>query len=146
MLVFAGTSVMTAPRVVIAAVLAEVRHGLPLVAALGRLAHGLRPDQHRRHGVFSGERRAQRNAYATGVLVLIAGASCTSYVDLRNQWRQHGGFGRSIGTFWLLIVAVVFVLITVVVCFHAGGGLAISAFFIAAILGLSVFFASHARR
>jgi hypothetical protein len=88
---------------------------------------------------FQASVEQQRNAYATGVLVLIAGASCTSYVDLRIQWRVHRGFFRGLAVWWLFIVAFGFSLVMATIFFHAGGGLAISAFFIAAILGLSVF-------
>jgi hypothetical protein len=139
MLAFAGTSVMTALAFLLPQFLLKFgmdfrwsqRWGVLLIVFA---AINIVVTVH-----FQASVEQQRNAYATGVLVLIVGASCTSYMDLRHQWRQHGGFFRGLGAFWLLVVAVVFVMVMIAVLFHAGGGLAISAFFIAAILGLSVF-------
>ncbi len=139
MLAFAGTSVMTALASLLPQFLLKFgmdfrwsqRWGILLIVfALINIAVTVH---------FKASVELQRNAYATGVLVLIAGASLTSYLDLRNQWREHGGFFRGIGVFWLLVVAVVFAMLMIAVLFHAGGGLAISAFFIAAILGMSIF-------
>lgn len=138
MLSFAGTSVITALASLLPKFLLKFgmdfrwsqRWGLLLIAFA---AINIVITVH-----FQASVEQQRNAYATGVLVLILAASVSSYADLRKEWRQSGGFFRGLGVLWLLAVAVGFVLVMLAVFVHAGGGLAIAAFFIAAILGLSV--------
>jgi hypothetical protein len=138
MLVFAGTSVMTALASLLPQFLLKFgmdfrrsqRWGILLIVfALINVVVTVH---------FQASVDRQRNAYATGVLVLLVSASVSSYVDLRNRWRLEGGVLRGLAVIWLLAVAAGFVLVAVGVLFHAGGGLAISALFIAAILGLSV--------
>jgi hypothetical protein len=139
MLAFAGTSVMTALASLLPQFLLKFgmdfrwsqRWGVLLIAfAIINIVVTVH---------FQASVEQQRNAYATAVLVLIAAAAVASYIDLRKVWDQSGGFFRSVGMLWLLATAVGFTLVMLAVFFHAGGGLAISAFFIAAILGVSVF-------
>jgi hypothetical protein len=138
LLSFAGTSVMTA----LAGLLPQflLRFGMDFrwshrwgVLLLVFAGINLAVTVHFRASV-----EAQRNAYATGVIVLIVATCLSSYADLRKDWRSQGGFFRGIGVVYFFIVAVGFVLVAIVVLWHAGGGLAIALGFIAAILALSV--------
>src|SRR5262249_21192053 len=83
---------------------------------------------------------AQRNAYASGVLVLMSCACIVTVLDKkqtpvnRKEWR----FLRrlNIGHFW--VVAGVFAATTLAVAMHSGGGLTIAGLFIAVLLGMSI--------
>ena len=138
LLAFAGTSVMTA----LAALLPQflLRFGMDFrwshrwgILLMTFAAINLAITVYFRASV-----EAQRNAYATGVIALIVSASASSFFDLRKTWRSQGGFFRGLGLGYFLLVAVGFTLVALVVLWHAGGGLAISGGFIAAILALSV--------
>jgi len=106
---------------------------------------------------FQASVSAQRNAYASGVLVLMSSAAVVTVLDLRKkrhgdrETRRQGekspvslspGFLVSVST-WLgvvyfTLVAAIFVLITVAVAVHSASGLVISGCFILALLGTSV--------
>lgn len=83
---------------------------------------------------------AQRNAYASGVLVLMSCACLVTVLDKKQAWaaRPHTGIMMrlDIGYYWA--VAGVFVVTTVAVALHSGGGLTIAACFITALLGMSI--------
>ena len=136
LLSFAGTSVMTALAGLLPQFLLRFgmdfrwsqRWGVLLIAfALINLAVTV---------YFRASVEAQRNAYATGVIVLIVAASASSWLDLRKSWKAQRGFFRGLGVLYLWIVTVGFTLIGLVILWHAGGGLMIAAGFIAAILAL----------
>jgi hypothetical protein len=138
LLSFAGTSVMTALAGLLPQFLLRFgmdfrwsqRWGVLLIAfALINLAVTVH---------FRASVEAQRNAYATGVIVLIVAASASSWLDLRKSWKAQRGFFRGLGVLYLWTVTIGFTLVGLVILWHAGGGLMIAAGFIAAILALSV--------
>ena len=138
LLSFAGTSVMTALAGLLPQFLLRFgmdfrwsqRWGVLLIAfALINLAVTVH---------FRASVEAQRNAYATGVIVLIVASSASSWLDLRKSWKAQRGFFRGLGVLYLWTVTVGFALIGLVIIWNAGGGLMIAAGFIAAILALSV--------
>jgi hypothetical protein len=83
---------------------------------------------------------AQRGAYATAVLVLIAAASISTLYDKREIHRAQPRHPLLFWLGWLyyFLIAVTFVLITLGVVLHSAGGLAIALCFIVLILGMSV--------
>lgn len=137
-LIFAGTSVMTALAVLLPRFLLRFgmelrwihRWGLLLVLfAAVNLAVTL---------YFQASVDAQRNAYASGVLVLISCACLVTYLHVRRRREIIGGLGRRLAEWFFAGVCLIFVVVTVAVAVRAGSGLLIAALFILAILALSV--------
>ncbi|MFO0863645.1 MAG: amino acid transporter [Gemmataceae bacterium] len=79
----------------------------------------------------------QRNAYAVGVLALIAAACWTAALDRRRRV-DRSGFWFGLGTIWYRLVFVGFLAIFAVVAVKGWSGLAIASVFIGCILALSV--------
>ncbi|MBI3412023.1 MAG: amino acid transporter [Planctomycetes bacterium] len=83
---------------------------------------------------------AQRNAYASGVLVLMSCACVVTVLDkrqLRAELKDPSLRRRlNVGYFWL--IAGVFVATTLAVAIHSGGGFMIAGCFIAVLLGTSI--------
>ncbi len=90
---------------------------------------------------FQASVSAQRNAYASGVLVLMSSAAVVTVLDKRDLQRHSQGRGRflrSLGIGYFTVVAAVFVLTTLVVALHSASGLVIAGSFIVALLAMSV--------
>jgi len=92
---------------------------------------------------FQASVAAQRNAYASGVLVLMSSAAVATVLDKRQILAQKqdqcpGRFLRKLGVGYFTLVATVFVLTTIAVALHSSAGLVIAACFIVAILASSV--------
>jgi hypothetical protein len=137
-LTLAGSSVMTALAVLVPRLLLRFgmemrwvhRWGALLVLFAGvNLAVTL---------YFQASVDAQRNAYASGVLVLISCACVVTYLEKRRHREILGGIGRWLAQWFFAGVAVVFGVITLAVAVRAGSGLFIAALFILTILALSV--------
>jgi hypothetical protein len=137
-LTLAGSSVMTALAVLVPRLLLRFgmemrwihRWGALLVLFAGvNLAVTL---------YFQASVDAQRNAYASGVLVLISCACWVTYLEKRRHREILGGFGRWLAQWFFAGVALIFGVITIAVAARAGSGLLIAALFILTILTLSV--------
>ncbi len=137
-LTLAGTSVMTALAVLLPRFLLRFgmelrwihRWGVLLVLFAGvNLAVTL---------YFRASVENQRNAYASGVLVLISSACVVAYVEKRRRREILGGAGRRLAEWFFAGVCVLFVVVTLAVAVRSGSGLLIAALFILAILALSV--------
>ena len=109
---------------------------------------------------FKASVSAQRNAYASGVLVLMSGAAVVAVLEKRRPpVSQASGYGEgkdgpparfsAVSSFWrrcwgrlgiayFTVVAVIFGLTTVAVAFHSASGLVIAACFIVALLVMSI--------
>jgi hypothetical protein len=92
---------------------------------------------------FQASVAAQRNAYASGVLVLMSSAAVVTVLDKRQILAQKrdqrpGRFLRKLGVGYFTLVATVLVLTTIAVALHSGAGLVIASCFILAILASSV--------
>jgi hypothetical protein len=137
-LTLAGSSVMTALAVLVPRLLLRFgmemrwihRWGALLVLFAGvNLAVTL---------YFQASVDAQRNAYASGVLVLISCACWVTYLEKRRHREILGGVGRWLAQWFFAGVALVFGVITIAVAVRAGSGLLIAGLFILTILTLSV--------
>ncbi len=71
----------------------------------------------------------QQGAYATSVLVLLAGAALAALVDLRTRWRRY--FLRPFVTAPLVLVSLIFLLTACWVCYDNPTGLLIALLFVA---------------
>ncbi len=70
----------------------------------------------------------QQGAYATSVLVLLAGATLAAFVDMRTRWRRY--FFRPLATAPLVVVGAIFLLTAVAVCYDNFAGLVIALLFV----------------
>lgn len=80
----------------------------------------------------------QQGAYATGVLVLLAGATLAALIDLRSRWRRY--FFRPLATAPLVLVGLIFSFTAIGVCCDNPAGVIIALLFVAVlfvIAGLS---------
>ncbi|MSQ92934.1 MAG: amino acid transporter [Gemmataceae bacterium] len=91
---------------------------------------------------FKADVEDQRNAYATGVLVLMACAAVVTVFEIRRSRAQSADKEWLIVYFFRLLfyglIAIVFVATMLTVAAHSGGGLGIALCFIAAILAMSI--------
>jgi hypothetical protein len=70
----------------------------------------------------------QQGAYATAVLVLLAGATLAAIVDMRTRWR--GYFFRPLATAPLVLVCLIFLLTAIGVCYDNPAGVIIALLFV----------------
>jgi|GEM_PF-35848 len=70
----------------------------------------------------------QQGAYATSVLVLLAGAALAALIDLRTRWRRY--FFRPLVTAPLVLVCMIFLLMATGVCYDNPAGLVIALLFV----------------
>jgi hypothetical protein len=106
---------------------------------------------------FQASVSAQRNAYASGVLVLMSGAAVVVVLEKKrsrdsepvSQGKTRGlsfghfvdflsSFWRRLGIAYFTVVAAVFVLTTIAVAVHSASGLVIAVCFIVALLVMSI--------
>ena len=92
---------------------------------------------------FEASVSAQRNAYASGVLVLMSCACVVSVLDkkdvrARKKAEPRGRLLRWLGVSYFRIVTAAFLLTTLAVVLHSLSGLVIAACFIVTLLGMSV--------
>jgi len=78
--------------------------------------------------VFHASVSHQQGAYATGVLVLLAGAALAAVIDLRSRWQHY--FFRPLLTAPFLLVCVIFLLMAVGVCYDNPAGVVIALLFV----------------
>ncbi|MCI0379361.1 MAG: amino acid transporter, partial [Gemmataceae bacterium] len=82
---------------------------------------------------------AQRNAYASGVMVLIACAAMVTVLDKSHAWKASPrGFWSFVNLWYFRVLAGGFVLLALAVVVRSFSGLAIAALFIGALLVMSV--------
>ena len=81
---------------------------------------------------FQASVSAQRNAYASGVLVLMSSAAVATVLDKRRRGERWGL------AYYSTLVATVFVLTTLAVALHSGSGLVIAGCFIVTLLASSI--------
>lgn len=141
-LCFAGTSVMTALAVLLPQFLLRFgmefkranRWGVLLIvfAAVNMLVTVY----------FQASVTAQRNAYASGVLVLMSSAAMVTVIDKRavhaEKRGQSGGWLRRLGIAYFTVVATIFVVTMAAVAVHSTSGLVIAGCFIVALLATSI--------
>lgn len=70
----------------------------------------------------------QQGAYATSVLVLLAGATLAAIIDMRTRWRRY--LFQPLVTIPLLLVCLIFLLTAVGVCFDNPAGVVIALLFV----------------
>jgi hypothetical protein len=70
----------------------------------------------------------QQGAYATAVLVLLAGATLAAIVDMRTRWRRY--FFRPLATAPLVLVCLIFLFTAIGVCYDNPAGLVIALLFV----------------
>jgi hypothetical protein len=92
---------------------------------------------------FQASVTAQRNAYASGVLVLMSCACVVTVLDKKRiksqkQEEKTGRLRRRLGVAYFYGVAGVFVMVTAAVALRSASGLVIAGLFIVGLLGMSV--------
>jgi hypothetical protein len=70
----------------------------------------------------------QQGAYATAVLVLLAGATLAAIVDMRTRWRRY--FFRPLATAPLVLVCLIFLFTAIGVCYDNPAGVIIALLFV----------------
>ena len=137
-LTLAGTSVMTALGVLLPKFLLRFGMELHSVHRWGALLVVFAIVNFAVTLYFRASVEAQRNAYASGVLVLISCASLVTYLEKRRHRKSLGGQGSKLTERYFAVVCAGFSIVTLAVAVRAGSGLFIAALFILAILTMSV--------
>jgi hypothetical protein len=78
--------------------------------------------------VFHANVTHQQGAYATGVLVLLAGATLAAIIDMRTRWRRY--FFRPLATAPLVLVCLIFLFTAICVCYDNPAGVVIALLFV----------------
>jgi hypothetical protein len=78
--------------------------------------------------VFHASVSQQQGAYATAVLVLLAGAALAAVIDMRARWRRY--FFRPFATAPLIVVFLIFLFTAIGVCYDNPAGIIIALFFV----------------
>lgn len=137
-LTLAGSSVMTALAVLLPRFLLRFGMEMPWIHRWGALLVMFAAVNFAVTLYFQASVESQRNAYASGVLVLINCACLVTYLEKRHRREREGGIRRRLAEWFFGGVALIFGVITVAVAIRSGSGLLIASLFILAILALSV--------